>query len=525
MKSNFITSILTSLNKRTCKTFVFIWVMLLHTNYMVYAQYPTINFSFTSGNINPGDTIVFTNLSTGFSSSTVFVWNFGERCYYPTDPDSIYNWDLCNDTVTGLISLNHVYAQGRPYLVSLKATDTNGLEYKFEKQVIVQALCSCNNVCENIVCNGTFEQVSFCHNKPPYMGNYSIGIPNQIVSSDASTCWYSIMGSPDLLMNNTCTSANGPVINAAIPSPFMCQTDHTSNGNFQAFAGIITVGGSGSREYFQQQIAPPIFGNYDVSFWTSLRGFSGVASDVGLLLSTNPPAFMAAPNNDILIGTPQLSAMANTGSYISDKNEWHKIEQNININAPINYVTIGNFELNLTTWVGFGSGTIWCPNQPPNLSGLPYYVIDDVVLKRHVFNQSQELITHDCDDAHTGAINITVDGSFTPYTFLWSNGATTEDIHNITSGTYTVTVTDVTGCTTTKMFNIYGKIPTPQIQGDPYGCSINDIYTLTNPLAAFYSYNWFSTNGIAGNGTTAHVDFNVPGFGTLNYVVTDNRSG
>lgn len=66
-----------------------------------------------------------------------------------------------------------------------------------------------------------------------------------------------------------------------------------------------------------------------------------------------------------------------------------------------------------------------------------------------------------CGNAN-GAINLTVTNGTAPYTYSWSNGATTEDLANISSGTYIVTVVDANGCSATHSRNVTGT-PAPML--------------------------------------------------------------
>lgn len=59
-----------------------------------------------------------------------------------------------------------------------------------------------------------------------------------------------------------------------------------------------------------------------------------------------------------------------------------------------------------------------------------------------------------CADASNGSIVLNVTGGTGPYTYSWSNGATTKDLINIPEGIYTVVVTEQGGCTFSESFNL-----------------------------------------------------------------------
>jgi hypothetical protein len=66
-----------------------------------------------------------------------------------------------------------------------------------------------------------------------------------------------------------------------------------------------------------------------------------------------------------------------------------------------------------------------------------------------------EVVTHlSCFGAIDGSIDITVTGGTPTYTYKWNTGAITQDIHNLSSGVYKVTVTDEHQCTVTETLEV-----------------------------------------------------------------------
>ncbi|HXH19993.1 MAG TPA: SprB repeat-containing protein, partial [Chitinophagales bacterium] len=98
-----------------------------------------------------------------------------------------------------------------------------------------------------------------------------------------------------------------------------------------------------------------------------------------------------------------------------------------------------------------------------------------------------------CNGASAGAVNLTVTGGRAPYSFSWSNGATTEDISNVAAGTYTVTVTDNRGTTATAS------------------------QTLTQPAAWNFTKTLSNYNGV-------NVSCNGASDGSIDLTVTGNTS-
>ncbi len=70
-----------------------------------------------------------------------------------------------------------------------------------------------------------------------------------------------------------------------------------------------------------------------------------------------------------------------------------------------------------------------------------------------------------CYGGNDGYINITVSGGIAPYSYIWSNSLTTEDISLLTAGQYSVTVTDVNNATATASFTINGPAQVISLSG------------------------------------------------------------
>jgi len=119
-----------------------------------------------------------------------------------------------------------------------------------------------------------------------------------------------------------------------------------------------------------------------------------------------------------------------------------------------------------------------------------------------------------CNGGNDGAVYITASGGTGTLTYNWSNGATTEDIMNLTAGTYCATVTDNNGCTENVCATITEpsaiSLVTDNVTSESCGAGDGAIATTANGGTGMYNYNW-------SNGATTD---DITGLTTGNYNVT-----
>lgn len=72
----------------------------------------------------------------------------------------------------------------------------------------------------------------------------------------------------------------------------------------------------------------------------------------------------------------------------------------------------------------------------------------------------------DVTTSNNGAIDVTVTGGEGEYTYLWSTNETTEDLTDLTAGTYSVIVTDSNGCSASSTFEVVNSVGISTIEGN-----------------------------------------------------------
>jgi gliding motility-associated-like protein len=206
-------------------------------------------------------------------------------------------------------------------------------------------------------------------------------------------------------------------------------------------------------------------GNFIYS-WTGPDGYSADTRDISGLRAGSYTCNVSDINGCQLVPSPSFTltepaplAISYTTSRSSDGN----YEVNCNAGTGSIDVTVtggstGNYTYSWST--SDGSGIITGQQDQPSLTAGHYHLeVTDrnncIISRDFVLTQPPAVnlgmivtkITCASSALDNGSIDLNVNGGVAPYTYLWSNGATSEDISNLTAGTYSLTVNYNNTCT------------------------------------------------------------------------------
>lgn len=127
------------------------------------------------------------------------------------------------------------------------------------------------------------------------------------------------------------------------------------------------------------------------------------------------------------------------------------------VNLPISYSS-GNIPdtLYISAFSSLGNSNFPVPTIPNPVSGSEFY-IDAITINLPScagLSVSASGTNETAPLAANGTASVTASGGTTPYSYLWSNGATSASINNLSNGVYNVTVTDANGCSKVTSYNV-----------------------------------------------------------------------
>ena len=244
-------------------------------------------------------------------------------------------------------------------------------------------------------------------------------------------------GSYTVTATLTCASCPPVVCNktVAVTAPITITESHTNVSCFGGTTGAIDLTVSGGTAPYSyswsngantQDLSGLTAGIYTVTVTDSTSNNSCTGTKTVEI--TQPAAALAAnavPTNILCFGgngSVNLTVSGGTGPYTYLWSNGATTEDLASVPAGVYSVTVTDAN-NCTTPA---SATVTQPAAALAANAVPTNIL--------------------CFGGN-GAVDLTVSGGTGPYTYLWSNGATTEDLASVPAGAYSVTVTDANGCT------------------------------------------------------------------------------
>ena len=239
---------------------------------------------------------------------------------------------------------------------------------------------------------------------------------------------------------NGCTDTSSVTITepASLAAASVVDSNASCNGGSDGSATANATGGTAPYTYLWSNTATTASivgvaaGTYDVTI-TDANG----CTDTSSVTITEPTALVASSLVDSNASCNGGSDGSATASATGGTAPYTYLWSNAATTASIVGVAAGTYNITITDANGCTDTSSVTITEPASLAAAS--VVDS--------NAS-------CNGGSDGSATASATGGTAPYTYLWSNSATTASIVGVAAGTYNVTITDANGCTDTSSVTI-----------------------------------------------------------------------
>jgi hypothetical protein len=250
------------------------------------------------------------------------------------------------------------------------------------------------------------------------------------------------------------------------------------------------------------------------------------------------------PSNITGIKNYFIRAISSGTSNIIDTSDIFELKQGpaVNLGPDTAYCDGSSFNYTLDAGSGFSSykWTDNSTNQTLSVNTHGTYGVtvtaatgckasDEVIVSRNLLPVvfGKVIVSPKCYGDTTGSIDIGIASGHAPFSYLWTNNKTTEDISNLAGGQYIVSVTDSKGCNIQDT-SIVTQPSSPltlsntKVNVNCFGNSTGSIDLSVSGGTSGYSYAWSaSAGGVIPSGQSTSQDLNGLVAGTYTVLVTD----
>lgn len=279
-----------------------------------------------------------------------------------------------------------------------------------------------------------------------------------VIATPSATTTYTVTGTDA----NGCTASANSTITVApsYSASITNQTDVTCPGNNDGSISVMVDGGN-SGYTFQWSDGQNTTNATNLSVGTYTVTISD-NSGCQLVLDTVINELPAITISSSSFGSGTISCSGGTNGSISvtpnnGTTPYTYAWSNGAYGETINNLTVGTYTVTVTDANGCTATESYTLAEPSDIASS---------ITSPTFYGGYNI---SCADGNDGSIDLTVTGGTTPYGFSWNNGASTEDINNLSAGLYVVTITDANGCTITNTLTLDEPTPiTTEITNSDY---------------------------------------------------------